>query len=651
MSASKVIKMNFNGEIKRSTLPESFEELKKVVIRAYSIAEEELKAMSISYMDDEGDTVLISDEFDYRQALIFLEKENNKCLKVNLEKQPELNKQNSHHFEIISRPEENFIFSRKTNKNINYENTLNTINEMRLSRDLVKSEILSKNEGFENDSNEECCKELINNMRSNPSLKLNEEEVKTEIKQLPQSQSQNPVIKIEEKIVEQFDKIKNKLRKNAEKIGKITKKFADKVLSKIKNQKENPEPAVVESTKKKVRDHIKKVLEKKLNKLKSKLIKETWEISDKEIDRLFTIEKKSSNEIKSSIKINSSIHNNVRCDGCNKHPIIGSRYKCSICQDFDYCEDCENKNIDHQHAFIKIRSPQQEPIKIITSIRDEENKNGSAEVESKNSSTDFYLNKLIDLDKDIKNNLQEIQKVLKGENLNLGFDLKKLFEWCGSRHRYQDNYDVNSLSSKCLTDNLTLETRNHINEIRKSIRLNNNGNVSWPRPCYFTCIQNESNIYGKTTPIRVKVDPESQINVDICLNLKEVIKSGEYTSVWQLQNNKRQFFGQKVILKIKVNFSEEIIINPQFVEIPREIFLEPVRDIKIKTCADLLKTSQPTISHMDLVQKMKQIYDLRGIKDNQILYAVVISQGNMENAFNLLQSRRGRCNYYPKSYN
>jgi len=32
------------------------------------------------------------------------------------------------------------------------------------------------------------------------------------------------------------------------------------------------------------------------------------------------------------------VHGAVRCDGCNAYPLVGVRYKCSICEDFDFCE-------------------------------------------------------------------------------------------------------------------------------------------------------------------------------------------------------------------------------------------------------------------------------------------------------------------------
>ena len=59
------------------------------------------------------------------------------------------------------------------------------------------------------------------------------------------------------------------------------------------------------------------------------------------------------------------IHTGIHCNGCGMNPIVGNRFKCSICDNFDFCEKCENLNKDkHLHPFIKIYSPQVAPIVI-----------------------------------------------------------------------------------------------------------------------------------------------------------------------------------------------------------------------------------------------------------------------------------------------
>jgi len=40
------------------------------------------------------------------------------------------------------------------------------------------------------------------------------------------------------------------------------------------------------------------------------------------------------------------------CDGCNTKPIVGPRFHCTVCEDFDFCENCE-KSLQHEHPFMK----------------------------------------------------------------------------------------------------------------------------------------------------------------------------------------------------------------------------------------------------------------------------------------------------------
>lgn len=62
-----------------------------------------------------------------------------------------------------------------------------------------------------------------------------------------------------------------------------------------------------------------------------------------------------------SFTVNKPVHN-AFCNGCNKSNIVGIRYKCIICPDYDLCEECENRipfSHDINHAFIKIKEPSQ----------------------------------------------------------------------------------------------------------------------------------------------------------------------------------------------------------------------------------------------------------------------------------------------------
>jgi hypothetical protein len=54
-------------------------------------------------------------------------------------------------------------------------------------------------------------------------------------------------------------------------------------------------------------------------------------------------------------------HWSVFCDGCNQSPIIGERFKCAVCPDFDLCSNCHNSEDllkkHGEHAFTKIERP------------------------------------------------------------------------------------------------------------------------------------------------------------------------------------------------------------------------------------------------------------------------------------------------------
>ena len=60
---------------------------------------------------------------------------------------------------------------------------------------------------------------------------------------------------------------------------------------------------------------------------------------------------------------NKIMHFGVKCDGCGAFPIVGCRFKCAVCDDFDYCEECEKKLSEkHNHPFLKIYEPKMKPI-------------------------------------------------------------------------------------------------------------------------------------------------------------------------------------------------------------------------------------------------------------------------------------------------
>ncbi|XP_020854304.1 sequestosome-1 isoform X2 [Phascolarctos cinereus] len=50
------------------------------------------------------------------------------------------------------------------------------------------------------------------------------------------------------------------------------------------------------------------------------------------------------------------VHPNVVCDGCNG-PVVGSRFKCTVCPDYDLCSTCEAKGLHKEHNMIVFQNP------------------------------------------------------------------------------------------------------------------------------------------------------------------------------------------------------------------------------------------------------------------------------------------------------
>ncbi|XP_065064353.1 sequestosome-1-like isoform X2 [Rhopilema esculentum] len=53
-------------------------------------------------------------------------------------------------------------------------------------------------------------------------------------------------------------------------------------------------------------------------------------------------------------------HPGVICDVCDKE-IVGTRFKCLSCPDYDLCSGCEGKGFHPEHEMLRIRTPQRHP--------------------------------------------------------------------------------------------------------------------------------------------------------------------------------------------------------------------------------------------------------------------------------------------------
>merc|ERR1712226_1392879 len=50
------------------------------------------------------------------------------------------------------------------------------------------------------------------------------------------------------------------------------------------------------------------------------------------------------------------VHPGIVCDGCDG-PVLGPRYKCLVCADYDLCKDCEGRGLHSQHKMVRLPQP------------------------------------------------------------------------------------------------------------------------------------------------------------------------------------------------------------------------------------------------------------------------------------------------------
>ena len=163
-----------------------------------------------------------------------------------------------------------------------------------------------------------------------------------------------------------FGKVNEVLRRTVEKVKilarqKVMTKEEKEIAKKeenIKKEKEKSKKEQIEQIKKITKDAVKEI-----NNLTKLVIEQSNSLIDR-INNPQLFKSQSSDDIllraapKVEKKPKLEIHYNIICDGCKITPLRGNRYKCKKCKNFDFCEECYEKNKEsHGHDFQKIEHP------------------------------------------------------------------------------------------------------------------------------------------------------------------------------------------------------------------------------------------------------------------------------------------------------
>ena len=141
-------------------------------------------------------------------------------------------------------------------------------------------------------------------------------------------------------------------------------------INKIKNDYENKINAIREECYLEMEQKYSQIYEEKLKQVYESAMNNSKMLYDNIISQnkeQFEQEEKKRNEIINSNLLKSNInnisnisrisqcktvHKNVQCNECKMFPIIGYRYKCLECPNYNLCDNCE-KIVNHEHNFIR----------------------------------------------------------------------------------------------------------------------------------------------------------------------------------------------------------------------------------------------------------------------------------------------------------
>ena len=342
------------------------------IIKINSIIEEEYNIKikktnnlyEIYYFDEDKDTTEIKTEEDFRNFInldisdLYLEineslinsiiikefknlkeqnnalKRQNKFLKQKNETFEEMSKIQAEKIKILKSEKENEIEKSKILlKSLEDEqNQKNAIAEqlegtkkLQESMSFINNSILNFNNKNENE-NEDKAKDIqLNNLKEeNKMLKNQLEEERSKIKIFNTNQEEYYNNKINQSVIA--------IQKKNEEINEIKNNYENK----LNNIREECSKEINQKLSKKYIEKLQPVQESKINIQKTN---DNYELN-------------SSRSIMSRISQCSTIHSDIKCNNCGACPIIGYRYKCLECPNYNLCDECE-KIVSHEHNFIR----------------------------------------------------------------------------------------------------------------------------------------------------------------------------------------------------------------------------------------------------------------------------------------------------------
>ena len=560
----KEIKISLKNDIKRFEIPTTYKALVELIKKCFKQLQD--SHFQITYEDDEKDKIVISNEFDLEQVIMFMDKQRITLLRAFLDLSSEQQNDTKLEEKHFGANLEEVVFSSSVQMNSVISNE-NELSNLELKIDNNNSEIIINEKPKEIVTDKNQLEVKFDEIQKENFFDVKQIDLKFD--EIPPNKTENEEKHQEKKIETEIESIENKkidknikLLANEEKSETYQKLVLHKIIEeeklkpndqlnhekKLKNMKQNKKSfekkikkekkkekmakvekdydelkKLVHSQNKDLKEYLSEFIENKFSKLNSNIITETIKkntILEKTFESFQQLSTKNN-------QFNKSIIHSVTCKGCEAYPINGIRYECSVCKDFDFCESCEEIHAySHNHPFLKIRIP---------------------------------LPKI--------EVAPELVKV----------DIKRI------------------LSSKCLSENNS-EIEQGQKQIIVPVILHNDGDLSWQKDF---CVINIHGFSGDKVKLNQIIKPGETFEVPIVFSV-EKLGVGDFSSRWILKDEKDCSFGSNIDIRFKITQKKEIV-KKQF-------------------------------RFRDKLKFLKDSYYLEGIKDEKILEALELTNGNPEEA-------------------
>jgi hypothetical protein len=250
------------------------------------------------------------------------------------------------------------MMNNKNNKSITNDDNINDImvNNLKEEKEILKNQLMEER-------NKINLIEKIYN-EDNDNLKQTINKMKNELDTEKQNIIKNNDLLIKNEIEKGINEYISKSKINLEQ--------KDNEINKIKNDYENKINSIREECYQEIEEKYSKIYEEKVKQIFESTMSNSKIIYDNIISenkKNFEEEEKKRNQlINANIIMNSNINNNsnnfskisqcrtihsgISCNNCKTIPIVGYRYKCLECSNYNLCQQCE-KTIEHEHNLIK----------------------------------------------------------------------------------------------------------------------------------------------------------------------------------------------------------------------------------------------------------------------------------------------------------